>query len=73
MLRFIIITAFFTLIFIAMVIMHISCIWLWAAFIIVWTIAEFVAARDVHLKWWQWALFLAGLAVIDLIVLNLRG
>lgn len=70
--RFIIVTALFTVGFIVMILLHVKSLWLWLAFIILWTWAEYAVAKEVHLKWWQWVLFFAGLGVIDLIVLSLR-
>ncbi len=71
MIRFIVVTALFTILFIIMVAMHIKSIWLWVGFVILWTIVELIAAKDVHLKWWQWGLFLVGLGLIDVVVLSL--
>lgn len=73
MLRFVVVTALFTLAFVAMVLLEVASLWWWIAFVALWTVVEWAVARDVHLRWWQWGLILVGLGLIDLIVLTLRG
>ncbi|MDE0528642.1 MAG: hypothetical protein OXH85_08125 [Truepera sp.] len=69
--RFIVVTSLFMVAFLALTLLHVRSLLLWTGFIALWTLAEYVVAREVHLKWWHWGLLLAGLAIIDLTALSL--
>lgn len=53
---------------IVMLINHIHQSWIWVIYLTVWTYAEMKIAKNIHLKWWAWALIIAGLSIIDYIV-----
>jgi len=55
---------------IAMMINHITQVWIWTVYIIVWTYTEMYVAKGFHLKWWHWALIIIGLSVLDLIIIS---
>ncbi|MDE0099217.1 MAG: hypothetical protein OXM87_06360 [Truepera sp.] len=70
-LRFIVVTSLFMAAFLVLTLLHVRSLLLWTGFIALWTLAEYVVAREIHLKWWQWGLLLAGLAIVDVTILSL--
>ena len=70
--RFILVNVVFVAIFIALAVYGTS-LWGWAAFVAVWCIADYYFAHGVALTWKHWALLLAILTVIDVVVLYATG
>ncbi len=57
---------------IGMVIMLINKIentWVWVGYIAVWWWVEMKVAKDFHLKPWAWAIILAIILIIDMLVI----
>ena len=46
-------------------------LWIWGAYIAVWTWLEMKIAGNIHLKWWVWGLILLGLTGLDLIIISM--
>lgn len=53
----------------AMLIAKITNNYYWLAFITSWCVAEGWLARDHSIKWWQWALLLISLGILDVSIL----
>lgn len=68
--NFILVTGLFMALFVALLIFKVENHWLWAGFIIAWTIAECFVAKEVHISRWQWTAIIAIMCAIDLIVIN---
>lgn len=45
--------------------------WIWNIYFAVWTLIEYKIAKNINLKWWQWALIIIAITSIDWIVLEL--
>ncbi|OJJ15459.1 hypothetical protein BKI52_39275 [marine bacterium AO1-C] len=71
MIKFLITNALFIIGMIVLIVQHIQDWRIWVCYITIWCIADYYFAKDFHLKWWQWALFIAGLSIIDLVVIRL--
>ena len=71
--KFFLVTAFFSLSFIVMTVFKVKSFWGWTAFIVMWTWAEIHFAKNIHLKYWHWALIILGLSALDIIILYFLG
>lgn len=54
-----------------MMIHQIKNIWLWIAYVIIWTWVEMKIAKNIHLKWWTWMFIILALCVLDFIIIKL--
>lgn len=69
--NFIIVMLVFIMGMILMLIYEIKNLWVWIAYVAIWTWIEVLVAKNVHLKWWVWGFVLLGLGIIDLIIIQL--
>jgi hypothetical protein len=70
-LKFSVVMVIFIIGMIILMLYKIENVWLWIAYVIIWSWAEMKIAKNIHLKWWVWLLILLGLCIIDLIIINL--
>lgn len=68
--NFIITNIAFILGMIGMIYYHVEKWYYWVIFIVVWGIADYYFAKDIHLKWWHWVLLISALSLIDFIVIK---
>lgn len=69
MAKFIFVTAFFAIAFIVMTALKVKGFVVWTLFVVVWTLAEMIFARNIHLGAWNWFLIIAGLSVLDGVII----
>lgn len=69
--KFISVMAIFVAGMIVMLVYKVENIWIWGIYIVLWTWLEMRIAKNIRLKWWVWVLILAGLSLLDLLVINL--
>lgn len=50
---------------------EVSAWWIWYIYFAVWTLLEFLVAKNIKLKWWHWVLIIAVILFVDWIVLEL--
>ena len=71
--NFSIIMVVFTIGMVIMLIYDVSVWWIWYIYFAVWTIAEVKIAKNMHLKWWHWALIITGILLLDVLIVELVG
>ncbi|MEL7195792.1 MAG: hypothetical protein AAFO96_25395 [Bacteroidota bacterium] len=69
--KFVVVMLVFIVGMIIMMVHEVHNLWIWGAYIAVWTWLEMKIAGNIHLKWWVWGLILLGLTGLDLIIISM--
>jgi uncharacterized membrane protein len=71
--RFILIMVVFTIGMAILLINKISAWYIWYIYFAIWTLIEVRIAKNIHLKWYWWALIILAIILIDFLVVELVG